>query len=350
MIYFGSWDFCCHFSICFMDGAHGKTSPDLSLAQKWTILCRLMQYYDFDRKMMIADGSKQVAARFGVAQRTVRSLLLEYSEKLSNGDVYPDLSPLSKKVCGVQLHLTDEMTENIVNLHFMTEGGSGIELFCEQYLIEFGVSISRSSMERYLIHLGASDKRIYLAPLLSDKQRMLRLKFILGLIEHADNGHYRFIKQFRIHIDEKWFFVQELQQKVRYLPCEVRPRERTVHHKSHIEKTMFLAAIGRPETFKIDGVNHVFDGKIGIFPFAKLEPAKRNSKNRKKGEMVMVNIPVDAEAYHDVMTREDGLLDTLKKKLPFLKGMHVIIQHDGAKPHYGKGNLVKLNEFGSKDG
>ena len=147
-----------------MDGAHGKTSPDLSLAQKWTILCRLMQYYDFDRKKMIADGSKQVAARFGVAQRTVRSLLLEYSEKLSNGDVYPDLSPLSKKVCGVKLHLTDEMTENIVNLHFMTEGGSGIELFCEQYLIEFGVSISRSSMERYLIHLGASDKRIYLAP------------------------------------------------------------------------------------------------------------------------------------------------------------------------------------------
>ena len=64
----------------------------------------------------------------------------------------------------------------------------------------------------------------------------------------------------------------------------------------------------------------------------------------------MVNIPVDAEAFHDVMTREDGLLDTLKKKLPFLKGMHVIIQHDGAKPHYGKGNLVKLNEFGSKDG
>ena len=181
---------------------------------------------------MIADGSKQVAARFGVAQRTVRSLLLEYSEKLSNGDVYSDLSPLSKKVRGVKLHLTDEMTENIVNLHFMTEGGSGIELFCEQYLIEFGVSISRSSMERYLIHLGASDKRIYLAPLLSDKQRMLRLKFILGLIEHAGNGHYRFIKEIRIHIDEKWFFVQELKQKVRYLPCEVRPRERTVHHKS----------------------------------------------------------------------------------------------------------------------
>lgn len=65
----------------------------------------------------------------------------------------------------------------------------------------------------------------------------------------------QFKKEIRIHVDEKWFFVQELKQKVRYLPCEERPKEKTVIHKSHIEKIMFLAAIGRPETFVIDGVS-----------------------------------------------------------------------------------------------
>ena len=64
----------------------------------------------------------------------------------------------------------------------------------------------------------------------------------------------------------------------------------------------------------------------------------------------MEDVSVDAAAYYDVMTREDGLLSTLKKKAPFLKGYRIIIQHDGAKPHNGKGNLNKLNEYGQLDG
>lgn len=115
------------------------------------------------------------------------------------------------------------MKENIVNLHFMTEGQSPILLFVEQYLVEFGQSISRSAMERYLKDLGACDKRIYLAPSLSIKQKMQRLKFVLELLEHRGHGQYSFRKECRIHVDEKWFFVQELKQKVRFLPCEKRP-------------------------------------------------------------------------------------------------------------------------------
>lgn len=43
---------------------------------------------------------------------------------------------------------------------------SVIDIFCEQYLVQFGEDISRSAMERYLSDLGANSKRIYLAPML----------------------------------------------------------------------------------------------------------------------------------------------------------------------------------------
>jgi hypothetical protein len=327
-----------------------KMSPDIKICQKWSILSWSMQYYDHVNSRIIDGGLKTICNRFSVGRSVVKKIFSDYRSELETGAIYPNLEPKSKKVCGVKLKLTDEMRENIVNLHFMTEGQSPVDLFCAQYLAEFGVSVSRSSMERYLADLGAADKSIYLAPALSDKQRMQRLEFILGLVHHSGHGLYVFRKEVRIHVDEKWFFVQELKMKVRYLPCEERPKERTVIHKSHIQKIMFLAAIGRPEAFTVDGVTHHFNWKIGIFPFVKWVPAARNSKNRAKGTDVMEDISVDAEAYYDIMTRPGGLLDTLKTACPYLKGMHIIIQHDGAKPHNGKGNLVKLNEYGQLDG
>ena len=97
-------------------------------------------------------------------------------------------------------------------------------------------------------------------------------------------------------------------------------------------------------------MSHYWNGKIGIFPFVQWLPAKRNSKNRAKGTPVMEDMSVDSVAYFDLMTREDGLLSTLKKIAPYLKGQRIVIQHDGAKPHNGKGNLEKLNEYGQLDG
>ena len=52
----------------------------------------------------------------------------------------------------------------------------------------------------------------------------------------------------------------------------------------------------------------------------------------------------------DLVTRVVSSLAMLKRKAPFLKHMEVIIQHDGAKPHNGRGNLDKLNEYGQLDG
>jgi hypothetical protein len=51
-----------------------------------------------------------------------------------------------------------------------------------------------------------------------------------------------------------------------------------VKSKNFIENVMFLAVITRPR-FDSEG-NCIFDGKIGIFAFTYVEPAKRKSRNR----------------------------------------------------------------------
>ena len=82
-----------------------------------------------------------------------------------------------------------------------------------------------------------------------------------------------------IYIDEKWFYRTKKNQIYYLAPGEEIPR-RAVKSKNFIEKVMFLAVTARP---RFENGVCTFDGKIGIFPFTKLEPAKRKSPNRPRG-------------------------------------------------------------------
>ena len=52
----------------------------------------------------------------------------------------------------------------------------------------------------------------------------------------------------------------------------------TIHPKNNV-----LCVVANPIFLTNDDV--FFDGKIGIWPFITQEPAKRSSKNRKRGEL-----------------------------------------------------------------
>ena len=70
-------------------------------------------------------------------------------------------------------------------------------------------------------------------------------------------------------------------------------------HKSHVPKTMFLAALGRP----CDG----FDGKVGIWRVVSERPAKNNkyvgpNAGRKKGDMIEEDCKLDGPKYIEMMT------------------------------------------------
>jgi len=66
---------------------------------------------------------------------------------------------------------------------------------------------------------------------------------------------------------------------------------RYIRHKSHVPKTMFLAALGRP--------GPDFDGKVGIWRVTKERPAKyakHKGKNagRKQGDPIVTDSTMDA--------------------------------------------------------
>jgi hypothetical protein len=75
-----------------------------------------------------------------------------------------------------------------------------------------------------------------------------------------------------VHVDEKWFFLTEAQLHLYLVPGKPVP-ERSIGHKSHILKVMFLATVGRPRYNKTGECT--FDGKVGLWPFVERVAAQR---------------------------------------------------------------------------
>ena len=80
--------------------------------------------------------------------------------------------------------------------------------------------------------------------------------------------------------------------------------------KSFSTKIMFLAAVARPRWNSAKNCN--FDGKLGIWPFTKVELARRCSRNRPAGIFVTKTI----ESITNVEYRQY----LIEKMLPVIKG------------------------------
>ena len=130
-----------------------------------------------------------------------------------------------------------------------------------------------------------------------------------------------------IHIDEKWFcLMKDLQYFI--IPADEAEPYRHVQHKSFLTKIMFLCAVARPryDTNK----NTWFDGKIGIWPIGKWEPAKQSSKKCAKGMPVWKNQSITRDVYQEYLIQK--LLPAIKHKWPMNNG-RIQLHQDGAKSH-----------------
>jgi len=52
---------------------------------------------------------------------------------------------------------------------------------------------------------------------------------------------------------------------------------------------------------------------------------------------------MDQALYYDMMTRRGGVFDTIRTKMSWLRDEEIVVQHDRAPPHRGKGNKTKLD-------
>ena len=117
-----------------------------------------------------------------------------------------------------------------------------------------------------------------LKPLLTEQNKYERVLYAMSKV---DGETYKDMED-EIHIDEKWFYLTRDNENYILVDDEEDPH-RTVGHKSHIDKVMFLAATAKPRWDP--NKKRQWDGKIGIWPFARLEPAQRSSVNRPAGTM-----------------------------------------------------------------
>ena len=130
-----------------------------------------------------------------------------------------------------------------------------------------------------------------------------------------------------IHIDEKWFYLMKDGQCFIIAADEAEPYSHA-QHKSFLTKIMFLGVVARPwyDTNK----NTWFDGKIGIWPIRKQEPAKRSSKKRAKGMPVWKNQCITRDVYREYLIQK--LLPAIKWRWLTNNG-RIRLQQDGAKSH-----------------
>ena len=107
-----------------------------------------------------------------------------------------------------------------------------------------------------------------------------------------------------------------------------------VKHKSHITKIIFLCAVVRP--CLNTSLNYWWDRKLGIWHIGDWEPAKKKSKNQRKGMLVWKNKIMIKEVYKDLLITK--LTPAIVKKWPTSDRnlRKLFIQHDGAKNHIHK--------------
>ena len=189
------------------------------------------------------------------------------------------------------------------------------------------MGVSLNTVQRMLLQKDVC--RVHMSslkPTLTEENKMSRMELALSFIDKNNTSKFEDMEDL-IHIDEKWFYLPKDGQRFIIVADEDEPY-RHVQHKSFLTKIMFLCAVARPRynTNK----NAWFDGKIGIWPIGKWEPAKRKSKKRAKGTPVWKNQCINRDVYREYLIQK--LLPAVKEKWP-RNNTKIRLQQDGAKSH-----------------
>lgn len=265
----------------------------------------------------------RVAAKFGVAPRTVSRLWDSCPKSQQNGMV--------------------DMKEALSKRHFRGRKRVWDRAAVEEAVIEtpiFNRMTYRDLAEeidvpKTTLHRLTTEgecirhKRVYLKPKLTEEHKVWRMEYCLAQEDTQRPGY--FSSQYnKVHIDEKWFHMMKDGNCFLLGKNEPDPYHNCTH-KSYIGKVMFLCAVARPRRLP-DGT--FFDGKIGIWPFGKVVPAQKKSKNRPAGTPEWHNETCDADRYRQYLICY--VLPAIVERFPssYTFGRKkVVIQQDGAGGH-----------------
>lgn len=172
-------------------------------------------------------------------------------------------------------------------------------------------------------------------PTLTPEQQLARIHYAASRVVETEDGRMFFdLADDEVHVDEKWFDIDNRTQRVYLTTREIeqgKQPEKQTRHKNHMIKAMFLCANARPR-FDANG-NCTFDGKIGIWPLVEQVAAQRTSVNRRAGTMETKCISLTKDVYRDFMVGKvlPAIVDKWPRNhAPLVK---IRIQQDGPKTH-----------------
>eukprot|EP00977_Amphora_coffeiformis_P022948 scaffold11984_cov94-Amphora_coffeaeformis.AAC.1 len=165
----------------------------------------------------------------------------------------------------------------------------------------------------------------------------MRVSYAINRLENGENGRKQFCAgDNEIHIDEKWFFITELQLRT-YLTQREKERgdtpSRYCKHKNHIIKVMFVTAVARPR-FDENG-ECTFDGKIGIYPLVEQRRTQRRSINRPAGVLETQPITLSGSVYKDIVFKR--IIPDAIRKWPrdrSVRTQTIGLQQDNPNTHF----------------
>ena len=184
-------------------------------------------------------------------------------------------------------------------------------------------TVQRMLLKRDVCRIHTSS----LKPTLMEENKVSRMELALLFIDQNDTSKFEHMEDL-IHIDKKkWFYLTKDGQHFIIAADKAEPYKH-VQHKSFLTKIMFLCAVARPR-YNMNK-NAWFDGKIGIWPIRKWEPAKRSSKKCTKGTPVWKNQSIMWDVYWEYLIQK--LLPAIKQKWP-MNYRRIQLQQDGTKSH-----------------
>ena len=147
-----------------------------------------------------------------------------------------------------------------------------------------------------------------LKPTLTDANKWWRLEWAVDKIDplstkktHSTRSTPKLVHRNLMneaHLDEKWFFLCEEGARCILVSDEKDP-VRTVKHKSHISKVLFMCCQARPRWLTDE--RRWWDGKLGMWPIGEWTVAQRSSANGPAGTPEWQNTSVTGEVHLQIL-------------------------------------------------
>lgn len=304
----------------------GGKKPELSDDEREKIIQLLLKRFDETKKKLEHGAINETALAVHLSRKTISRIWERARANYEKDSIYS--APSHKKNCGVRPKDFSQPLKNIESVPLNRR--STIRSLAQ------AIDVPRSTLHRKFKEGFFKRVSSAIRPFLTEENKKDRVRFCRTFVQ--PNGYFDPMYDL-VHIDEKWFFMTKTQRQY-YLTAEEETPYRTCKSKRYIGKIMFMAAVARPRPG--------FDGKLGIWPFVRLDTAKRKSKNRPRGAPITVPVNADRDEVRKMIIEK--VLPAIRAKFPEAsKPYPIVIQQDNAKPHL-LNNDAEFEEAASIDG